>query len=96
MIPLIFAFSIIIFPAFVGHVVHRLQADGTVAHCIGEPVPVDLRPAAQLGYWAIVFFIMVMGFTFFYTMVSLPAAELAKNLQRQGGFMPGIRPGRAN
>src|SRR3546814_14416804 len=36
----------------------------------------------------------LVGFTFFYTMVVFSNQNLAENLQRQGGFIPGIRPGR--
>ncbi|MEX2372494.1 MAG: preprotein translocase subunit SecY, partial [Dehalococcoidia bacterium] len=39
-------------------------------------------------------FVLVVGFTFFYTMVVFSNQNLAENLQRQGGFIPGIRPGR--
>ena len=45
------------------------------------------------GYWIFVF-ITVIVFTFFYTMVTFQQQNMAENLQRQGGFVPGIRPGR--
>jgi preprotein translocase subunit SecY len=44
------------------------------------------------AYWFILF-LMVVGFTFFYTMVQYQQQQIAKNLQRQGAFIPGIRPG---
>jgi preprotein translocase subunit SecY len=44
-------------------------------------------------YWVFVFFTVVI-FTFFYTVVVFQQQNLAENLQRQGGFVPGIRPGR--
>ena len=44
-------------------------------------------------YWVLLFF-LVVGFTFFYAMVIFQQQNLAENLQRQGGFIPGIRPGR--
>ena len=46
-----------------------------------------------LFYWVMVFTLVVL-FTFFYTMVIFQQQNLAENLQRQGGFIPGIRPGR--
>ncbi|MDO8613355.1 MAG: preprotein translocase subunit SecY, partial [Dehalococcoidia bacterium] len=45
------------------------------------------------GYWAFLF-VTVVIFTFFYTLVVFGQQNLAENLQRQGGFVPGIRPGR--
>ena len=44
-------------------------------------------------YWLFVF-VVVIAFTFFYTVVVFQQQNLAENLQRQGGFIPGIRPGR--
>ena len=44
-------------------------------------------------YWGMSFFLVVM-FTFFYTPGCFPAAVSRENLQRNGGFVPGIRPGR--
>ena len=43
-------------------------------------------------YWAIVFGLVII-FTFFYTLVTFQQQNLAENLQRNGGFIPGIRPG---
>jgi preprotein translocase subunit SecY len=44
-------------------------------------------------YW-IAYFVLVIGFTYFYTDVIFQQQNLAENLQRQGGFVPGIRPGK--
>jgi len=44
-------------------------------------------------YWALSF-VLVVGFTFFYTLITFQQQNLAENLQKQGGFVPGIRPGR--
>ena len=90
MIPLIFAFSITIFPAFVGQAMSA-SANGTVA-TIGDTVQSAFDPS-NVGYWIFVFVTTVI-FTFFYTMVIFQQQNLSENLQRQGGFVPGIRPGR--
>ncbi len=90
MIPLIFAFSIIIFPAFVGQAM-AASSNNTVAS-IGDLLQSLFNPDNP-GYWVFVF-ITVIVFTFFYTMVVFQQQNLAENLQRQGGFVPGIRPGR--
>ncbi len=90
MIPLIFAFSIIIFPAYVGNVL-ATSGSSTVAS-IGDFLQGTFSPG-NFGYWVFVFFTVIV-FTFFYTMVVFQQQNLAENLQRQGGFIPGIRPGR--
>jgi preprotein translocase subunit SecY len=46
-----------------------------------------------LVYW-VIYFLMVVAFTFFYTMVIFEQMDLARTLQRQGGFIPGVRPGK--
>jgi len=90
MIPLIFAFSIIIFPAFVGQMLSS-QSNGTLV-TIGDGLQTAFDPGNP-WYWLFVFITTVV-FTFFYTMVIFQQQNLAENLQKQGGFVPGIRPGR--
>ena len=91
MIPMIFAFSIIIFPAFVGQAL-AASSNSTMASSFGDNLQSIFNPA-NVGYWIFVF-VTVIVFTFFYTMVVFQQQNLAENLQRQGGFIPGIRPGR--
>jgi preprotein translocase subunit SecY len=43
--------------------------------------------------YQVIYFVMVVAFTFFYTMVVFQQQNIAENLQRQGAFIPGIRPG---
>jgi preprotein translocase subunit SecY len=91
MVPLIFAFSIMIFPpAFAQFVANTVDVHwiASTAGFIGRV----LSPTA-VTYWVFVF-ILVMLFSFFYTLVVFQQQNLAENLQRQGGFIPGIRPGR--
>ena len=90
MIPLIFAFSVIIFPAYVGSIFatsdNKFIADAAVwIQGVFDP--------GNWGYWVFLFLTVVV-FTFFYTLVIFQQQNLAENLQRQGGFIPGIRPGR--
>jgi preprotein translocase subunit SecY len=91
MIPLIFAFSIMIFPPVVAQFVAETADVGWIRN-IAQFVQTALTPSGGV-YWILVF-AMVVGFAFFYTMVMFQQQNLAENLQRQGGFIPGIRPGR--
>jgi len=90
MIPLIFAFSIVIMPAFVGSALQT--SDNSLVANIGDFLKNSFNPG-NIWYWGFVF-VTVVVFTFFYTLVVFQQQNLAENLQRQGGFIPGIRPGR--
>jgi preprotein translocase subunit SecY len=90
MIPIIFAYSIMLFPSFLGE---TLRTSGSnFWHGLGVGL-VDVFGQRNVPYYIIVF-LFVMLFTFFYTFVTFQQQNLAENLQKQGGFIPGIRPGR--
>ena len=89
MIPLIFAFSIVILPGTVAtYFATSTGWIGDVARFVA-----DLLIPTSPPYWVMVF-ILVVIFTFFYTLVVFNQQNLAENLQRNGGFVLGIRPGR--
>ncbi|MDA0300930.1 MAG: preprotein translocase subunit SecY [Chloroflexi bacterium] len=91
MIPLIFATSIMIFPPLFAQFLARTVDVGWI-RTTASFFEGMLSPTG-LFYW-LGTFVLVVGFTFFYTMVVFAQQNLAENLQRQGGFIPGIRPGR--
>jgi preprotein translocase subunit SecY len=92
MIPLIFAMSLVMLP---GIIASYFPSSGTSA-ATGSGVAGFLRWWAQ-GHWDwsyyLVYFLLVVGFTFFYTIVVFEQMNLAETLQKQGGFIPGVRPG---
>ena len=89
MIPLIFAFSIVILPGTVAtYFATNSGWFGDVARFFADL----LIPSSPL-YWVLVF-VLVVIFTFFYTLVVFNQQNLAEGLQRNGGFVLGIRPGR--
>ena len=97
MIPLIFAFSIVIFPAAMADFM-RNQTDVVWVQNISNFV-VDWFSPQGVGNvvspaFMVTVFLLVMVFTFFYTLVVFQQQNLAENLQKNGGFIPGIRPGR--
>ena len=59
---------------------------------VADWVQNNFSPGRPL-YWALSF-VLVVAFTFFYTLITFQQQNLAENLQKQGGFVPGIRPGR--
>ena len=91
MIPLIFAFSIIILPTTIASYFRNPMSDGFVPRA--ARFFSDTFDPSQWPYWLAVF-ILVVIFAFFYTLVIFQQQRLAENLQRNGGFIPGIRPGK--
>jgi preprotein translocase subunit SecY len=94
MIPLIFAVSIVLFPGVIASYFQAPQgADPNFANFVMELFSPNTALPLGLVYWAIYFFLTI-GFAFFYTTVIFQQQDLAGTLQRQGGFIPGIRPGK--
>jgi len=91
MIPLIFASSVIILPATIFSY-FRDPSSTSFFVKIAQFLS-DMLDPGRLPYWGAMFLLVVV-FTFFYTMIIFQQQNLAENLQRNGGFIPGIRPGR--
>ncbi|MCK4831143.1 MAG: preprotein translocase subunit SecY [Anaerolineales bacterium] len=91
MIPLIFAQSILTFPA----VLAQFFVGSETVWLASAAVSVDQLFGQARGwvYW-VAYFLMVGGFTYFYTDVMVRQQNLPETLRKQGGFIPGIRPGR--
>jgi len=79
-IPIIFAQSLVVFP-------------GTVAAYL--PALKNIAEIFKPGFWGydLLFFTLIVFFTFFYTSIVFNPVEMADNMKRYGGFIPGIRPG---
>jgi preprotein translocase subunit SecY len=92
MIPLIFAMSLMIFPATIASYFVNNQ-EPNFANIIVEWFSPNTGLPIGLFYW-VIYFLLVLAFTFFYTMVVFEQMNLAQTLQRQGGFIPGVRPGK--
>ena len=86
--PIIFALSLLLFP---GMIASFLQAAKTSwLQSIGKFFT-DL--IANQWFYSIAYFIMVVLFTYFYTAVTFDPKSISENVQKQGGYIPGIRPG---
>lgn len=93
MIPLIFAIAVVTLPATIASYFANPSSPNfadTIMHAFNPGATFPLG----LVYWG-TYFLLVIGFTFFYTMIIFEQLGLAKRLQEQGGFIPGIRPGKA-
>ncbi len=87
-IPIIFALAVVLFPQFLAQFLSGV--DNIVAQKISEICIAFLRNNWLYG---IFYFLLVFVFTYFYTAVTFDPKEISQNLQRWGGFIPGIRPG---
>ncbi|MFZ5917217.1 MAG: preprotein translocase subunit SecY [Chloroflexota bacterium] len=90
MIPLIFASSFLIFPGVVAQ--FFVNSETTWVKSLAETL---VRISnGQSDWYYLLYFLLVVGLTYFYTDVIFQQQNLPESLQRQGGFIPGIRPGR--
>lgn len=101
MIPIIFAQSILTFPPLIANFfVGDMAVEGNFINSIARVISnfglqqnPQVAPVSFTMYW-LFYFLLVVGFTFFYTDVMVQQQNLPQTLQRQGGFIPGIRPGK--
>jgi len=93
MIPLIFAMSIVVFPSMIANYFAGPESNPNFANTIVNLFSPNTDIPLGLFYWGL-YFLLVVGFAFFYTMVVFQQQDLPGTLQRQGGFIPGIRPGK--
>lgn len=88
-IPIIFAISIVLFPPMIAQ--FFLQARNIMVVRVAQWVVTFFQNNLVYG---LMYFILVFIFTYFYTAVVFHPGQIAENLQKQGGFVPGIRPGK--
>lgn len=88
MIPIIFAVSILMFPQMIGNFMSASQN----AFLLKLSLALKNFDSTSWSY-LIIYFILVCLFTFFYTSITFEPNEIADNLQKRGGFIPGYRPG---
>ena len=94
MIPLIFALALMSLPATAATwFMNPAGQDPNFWNTIYNIFRPDTAAPLGLAYW-VPYFLLVIGFTFFYTMIIFEQMNLPKTLQQQGGFIPGVRPGK--
>jgi preprotein translocase subunit SecY len=87
-VPIIFAVSMVLFPSIISQFLQKASSP-KVQH-IGTVI---YNFFSNQTYYGIIYFVLVIAFTFFYTFIIFQPAQMAENLQKQGGFIPGVRPG---
>ena len=87
-IPIIFAMSVMLFPGMIANLILSMKIESLHGLANG----LNLFFGNKFFYGAL-YFILVAAFTFFYTKITFDPKKIAENLQKNGGYIPGIRPG---
>ncbi len=88
-IPIIFAISILLFPGLIANFFSNAKTD-FIANA-ATSINTFFQNATYQG---ILYFLLVVAFTYFYTAIVFNPDEISENIQKQGGFVPGLRPGK--
>jgi len=88
-IPIIFAVSLVLLPSLIGGFLQQVQNPGLVA--FGKGLTYLFNPNGV--FYNLFYFVLVIGFTYFYTAITFNPTKIAGEIQKYGGFIPGIRPG---
>ncbi|MBQ9393420.1 MAG: preprotein translocase subunit SecY [Oscillospiraceae bacterium] len=86
-LPIIFAQSIAMLPATIG-AFFKTPAEGTFWHGLLQAID------SKSVLYMIVYFLMIIGFSYFYSTIQFNPVEISNNLKKNGGFVPGFRPGK--
>lgn len=88
-IPIIFAVSLVLAPSMIGQ--FMTNAPNPVLARMGQNLTSFFAPDSYL--YMLVYFLLVLGFTYFYTAVIFNPTKISDEIKKYGGFVPGIRPG---
>jgi len=88
-IPIIFAVSLVLLPSLVAN--YLLVSKNLILHSIAVFITTSFSPNGLL--YNALYFLLVVGFTYFYTAVVFNPKKISEEIQKYGGFIPGIRPG---
>jgi len=90
MIPIIFAVSLVTFPAILGQILSN--STWATASKVWEIMLQYFNISNPTWTFIIVYFLLVLGFAFFYVSITFKTDEVAENIQKRWGYIPGIRP----
>ncbi len=92
MVPIIFAVSIVTFPSLIGQILEK-KGTGSSAE-IGAWLAANLSMNNPGWIYITVYFLLVLGFSYFYVSITFNTDEVSETIQKRGGYIPGIRPGK--
>ena len=88
-IPIIFAVSFVLFPQMIGNFFQ--YSSNSTLQAVAKFLVVTFQPGSIV--YSSLYFILVVAFTFVYTMIVFNPQKIAEEIQKNGGFIPGVRPG---
>lgn len=91
MIPIIFAISIMTFPSLMAQ--FFLTSSSPTLRGIAEFINLYFNTTEPSYIYMVLYFLLIIAFSFFYVSVTFNPEQVAENIQKRGGFIPGIRPG---
>ena len=94
-LPIIFAISILSFPTTIIQLTTG-QTEVAKIEAAGHPWLANIVEIFSPGNWVycVIYFLLIIAFTYFYTSISFNPIEISNNMKKNGGFIPGIRPGK--
>jgi len=92
MIPIIFSVSLVTFPTIIAQFMQASSNETT--RTVATWIMNNFNGAAPGPFYVILYFSFVIAFTFFYVSITFDPVKVAENIQKRGGFVPGLRPGR--
>jgi preprotein translocase subunit SecY len=90
MIPIIFSVALVSFPGILGQFFFNAQTEWL--RNLGSSMTTMFQPNTVA--YMMVYFFLVIAFTFFYVSITFKPEQIAENIQKKGGYIPGIRPGK--
>lgn len=88
-IPIIFAVSLVLLPSLIAN--YLAVSKNLILHNVGTTITIWFNPSGL--FYNFLYFFLVVGFTYFYTAVVFNPKKISEEIQKYGGFIPGIRPG---
>lgn len=92
MIPIIFAISMVTFPSVMAQFFSVSKSNALQS--IGNFINKYLNSGSPGYFYIVIYFLLIVAFSYFYVSVTFNPNNVAENIQKRGGFIPGIRPGR--
>ncbi len=88
-IPIIFAVSLVLLPSLIGGFLQQVKNPMLMG--LGRTLTAIFNPNGPS--YNVIYFFLVLGFTYFYTAITFNPTKISQEIQKYGGFIPGIRPG---
>jgi preprotein translocase subunit SecY len=95
MVPIIFAIAFVTFPYLFSRLIVQFQPTNVNLMAVANWIEANFNIYAQQPAWLAIafYFVLIIVFTFFYTLIVFSPERIADNIQKRWGFIPGIRPG---